>query len=96
MTARTVDIPLRHICEVCGIEAILTPAEAFEQGWDYPPMMGGFGVISERTCPACPINQTVWWALVVNGYSAAMLTEAQRATILRIIGEPETVLVRRH
>ena len=30
---------LRHICEVCGKEEILTPEEAFEKGWDYPPMM---------------------------------------------------------
>lgn len=27
---------LIHICEVCGKKEILTPEEAFEQGWDYP------------------------------------------------------------
>ncbi|TQK29782.1 hypothetical protein [Arthrobacter sp. SLBN-53] len=25
----------RHICEVCGVEEILTPAEAFDLGWDF-------------------------------------------------------------
>lgn len=35
----------RHICEVCGVEEILTPAEAFDLGWDYPPRMGQFGVV---------------------------------------------------
>lgn len=51
---------LRHICEVCGREEILTPEEAFNAGWDYPSKMGSFGVISQRTCPHCPINKTAW------------------------------------
>ena len=54
---------LRHICEVCGTDEILTPAKAYEADWDYPPKMGAFGVISPRVCPRCPINRTVWWAL---------------------------------
>lgn len=33
---------LIHICEVCGKTEILTPEEAFNDGWDYPPRMGGF------------------------------------------------------
>lgn len=28
---------LKHICEVCGSEGILTPEEAYRAGWDYPP-----------------------------------------------------------
>lgn len=31
---------LKHICEVCGREEILTPEEAYRAGWDYPPKMG--------------------------------------------------------
>lgn len=36
----------KHICEVCGRCEILTPEEAFQAGWDYPPRMGFFGVLS--------------------------------------------------
>lgn len=25
---------LRHICEVCGKEEILTPEQAYDQGWE--------------------------------------------------------------
>ena len=28
---------LIHICEVCGKAKIMTPEEAFNEGWDYPP-----------------------------------------------------------
>ena len=42
---------LLHICEVCGRTEVLTPQEAFDKGWDYPPMMGSFGVVSPRTYP---------------------------------------------
>ena len=31
---------LIHICEVCGKTEIMTPEEAFNYGWDYPPRMG--------------------------------------------------------
>ena len=31
------DKKLIHICEVCGKTEILTPEEAFNEGWDYPP-----------------------------------------------------------
>ena len=37
------DKKLIHICEVCGKTEILTPEEAFNEGWDYLPRMGGFG-----------------------------------------------------
>ena len=53
----------RHICEVCDVDEILTPEAAFKSGWDYPPKMGQFGVISPRTCGHCSINETLWWAL---------------------------------
>ena len=44
-------VQLKHICEVCGVEEILTPKTGFEAGWDYPPKMGAFGIIGPRTCP---------------------------------------------
>lgn len=84
---------LRHICEVCGVEDVLTADDAFAAGWDYPPRIGGFGVISPRTCPDCEVSKTVWWALVVERYTPDMLTERQRATMDRIAGEPGSVMV---
>lgn len=85
---------LRHICEVCGVDAVLTPGEAYRLGWDYPPKMGRFGVISPRTCPDCPDNKTVWWALMVDTFTADMLSPEQRGTIDRIRGEPRSIMVK--
>jgi hypothetical protein len=82
---------LRHVCEVSGVEEVFTPEAGFEAGWDYPPKMGTFGIIGPRTCPGCPVNQTVWWALIVDHYTADMLSPHQLATIERIRGEPESI-----
>lgn len=82
-----------HICEVCGVEEILPPSVAFDLGWDYPPRMGQFGVVGPRCCPRCPNVRTVWWALVIDGYTEDMLTDRQRATVRRIAGEPDSVAV---
>jgi len=84
---------LRHICEVCGAEANLTPGEAFTLGWDYPPRIGQFGVVGPRCCPGCPNVATAWWALVIDGYTEDMLTDGQRATLDRITGEPDSIAV---
>lgn len=42
------DGKLIHICEVCGKTEILTPEEAFNEGWDYPPRMGSFGIVDHE------------------------------------------------
>lgn len=85
---------LRHICEVCGKEEILTPEEAFEKGWDYPPMMGYYGIVSPRTCPDCSIEKTVWWKLSSTGVSdVSELTSEELKVIERIQSEPESILV---
>jgi hypothetical protein len=81
------------VCEVCGVEAVLTPEAAFDAGWDHPPKMGVFGVISPRTCLNCPSNQTVWWALALDHYTPDALSPQQRATVDRILGEPGTIAV---
>ena len=52
-----------HWCENCGKREILTPDQAFHAGWDFPPRMGAWGVISPRTCGDCGIETTLWWAL---------------------------------
>ena len=85
---------LRHICEVCGKEEILTPEEAFEKGWDYPPVMGYFGIVSPRTCPNCSIENTVWWKLSSENASVSELTSKELEVIERIQNEPESILVK--
>lgn len=82
------------ICEVCGTEVVLTSDAAYEAGWDYPPRMGQFGVIGPRSCPECPINRTVWWALAMEHYTMDMLNSQQLATVERILGEPDSIAVR--
>lgn len=84
---------LRHICEVCGRTEILTPQEAFDQGWDYPPMMGSFGIVSPRTCPNCSIMDTAWAALTLHGKTVDELDGNQKQTIERIVSEPGSILV---
>ena len=83
---------LIHICEVCGKTEILTLEEVFNEGWDYPPRMGGFGIVGPRTCGDCPINLTVWWALVSEKKSVSELSQQQKETIKRIQGEPESIM----
>ena len=85
---------LAHICEVCGKTKIMTPEEAFEDGWDYPPKMGAFGVISPRTCGDCLAKDTAWWALVCDKKGITELSQKQRETIKRIQGEPESIMPR--
>ena len=86
------DKKLIHICEVCGKTEILTPEEAFNEGWDYPPRMGDFGIVGPRTCGDCPINLTVWWALVVEKKRVSELSQQHKETIKRIQGEPESII----
>lgn len=67
-------------CEVCGKTETLTDAEAFNQGWDYPPWMGVAGIISPRTCGDCPMTATAWWAMTTN----QPLTDHQKEWVLKI------------
>ena len=84
---------LLHVCEVCGKTEILTPEEAFDQGWDYPPVMGTFGVISPRTCGNCAIDGTLWWVLNA-GMRIEDLNMKQLETLRRIMQEPESIMIR--
>ena len=82
----------KHICEVCGRTEVLTPEEAFEVGWDYPPRMGAFGIVSPRTCPDCSMMDTVWAALMLKHETPDDLTDDQKRTLLRIINEPDSIM----
>lgn len=83
---------LRHICESCGKEELLSSEEGYKQGWDYPQKMGKFKVISPRTCGACGIETTLWWEVTYNKTPVKQLSEHHRQTLKRILAEPESIL----
>ena len=84
---------LVYICEHCGnVARYQTPEEAFNDGWDYPPKMGSFGVISPRTCGNCTIDTTVYWKLVAEHVAPEDLELKDKETLIRIINEPESIL----
>lgn len=82
---------LRHVCEVCGRDEVLESEEAHRQGWDYPPRMGVFGIVSPRTCPDCPMTKTVWWAITCE--KKTRLDPNQMKVVERIKDEPHSILV---
>jgi hypothetical protein len=78
-----------HLCEVCGRCERLSSAEAYEAGWDYPPNVGAWTMVSPRTCPKCPINETLWWAVAVEGRRTPEAIGARHVkTLERIVAEP--------
>lgn len=84
---------LLHVCEVCGKEEVLDIEVAYESGWDYPPRMGAFGIVSPRTCGDCTITDTVWWRLMVDKVEVDSLNEKEQKTLNRILNEPESIIV---
>ena len=73
----------------------LTPEEAFNEGWDYPPRMGAFTVLSPRTCGECSITDTLWWKLVTdknNEHNMNNFTDEEKKTLKRIMAEPYSLL----
>lgn len=76
-----------YICEVCDLHADLTEEEAYKAGWDYPPFIGAWGIISPRTCPNCLIENTAYWQIITVG--TENLSDKHMATIRRILAERE-------
>lgn len=74
-----------HWCEACDTEVELTSEEGYKLGWDFPPMMGAWGVVSPRTCPKCTIDKTAWWAAI----NKEPLSERHIRAISRITKEQE-------
>lgn len=70
----------------------MTPDEAFELGWDYPPKMGSFGVVSPRTCGNCGIYKTLWAELMLNGVAPSDLDKHHKETLERILMEPQIII----
>lgn len=91
---KTEDLVLRHICEVCQKTVDMTSTEGFNEGWDYPPSMGAFGVVSPRTCGDCLVDKTLWWALTLGSVTVDKLTETQLETLRRIQAEPASIIVK--
>ena len=87
--------PFWHYCEVCGKKEYLTAEEAFHNGWDYPPNMGMFGVLSPRTCGNCAMQKTLWWKVQRSGVPFVIrdsLSPEELATWERIRNEPDSLL----
>ena len=73
-----------YLCEVCGVEKDLSEKEAYDQGWDYPPFIGVWGLVSPRSCGKCPMTETAYWQ-IING--ATSLNEKHSKTVMRILAE---------
>lgn len=65
--------------------------EAYLSGRDYLSFMGTYGVVSSRTCPDCPMMETVWTVLMLRKIPYEALTDRQNEVIQRINGEPENM-----
>lgn len=89
--------PFWHYCEVCGKKEFITAEEAFENGWDYPPNIGQFGLIGPRTCGDCQMTDTLYWKVSTQSELPLVmeerLTAEELVTWRRIKGEPESLLV---
>ena len=83
---------LLHICEVCDKTELLTPADAYDQGWDYPPKMGIYKLVSPRKCGDCGMLDTLWYELVVRKTPRTQLSPRHKLTLIRILTEPESIM----
>jgi len=83
---------LLHICENCNKQEVLTSEDGYKQGWDYPPRMGAFKVISPRTCGDCGIETTLWWEITCNKTPPDQLSDKHQETLKRILTEPESIM----
>lgn len=89
--------PFWHYCEVCGKKEYITAEQAYMSGWDYPPHIGMFGILSPRTCGNCSDMDTLWARIVAKGQSYIIsetdLNDSELKTLRRIKNEPESLLV---
>lgn len=88
--------PFWHYCEVCGKKEFITADEAYNDGWDYPPSIGVFGLLSPRTCGGCSIEDTLFWKVNASGglliVTKSSLSPEELVTWRRIKAEPESLL----
>ena len=85
-----------HYCEVCGKKEFITAKEAYDSGWDYPPLMGACKMLSPRTCGDCPMDQTLFYKIHSQQSIPIVienrLTKEELIVWERIKGEPESLL----
>lgn len=85
-----------HYCEVCGKKAYVTAEEAHNDGWDYPPKMGWFGLLGPRKCGECSIADTLFWKVNTGGGLPLVIEKSlspeELVTWRRIKNEPESLL----
>ncbi len=89
---KTKHIRFWHYCEVCGKKELLTADDAFEQGWDYPPGIYFFRLLTPRKCGDCSITKTLWWKFVTGEKNLSDLTDSEWETLKRIQNEPESLM----
>ncbi len=92
LVRKTEHIRFWHYCETCGKKELLTADEAFERGWDYPPKIGKFRLLSPRTCGECTIENTLWFKLICGNVNWDELTDSEKETLERIRNEPEGLM----
>ena len=89
--------PFWHYCEVCRKKEFITAKNSFDNGWDYPPNMGHFGLLGPRTCGSCLLKDTLFWKVNTSGYIPIVvegeLSPEELVTWRRIKAEPESLLV---
>lgn len=88
--------PFWHYCEVCGKKVYATAQTTHNDGWDYPPKIGHFGMLGPRNCGDCSMTDTLFWKVQQQKFPIVvekMLTESELKTWQRIKNEPETLLV---
>jgi hypothetical protein len=85
-----------HYCEVCGKKEFITAKEALNDGWDYPPDIGLFGLLGPRTCGDCLLIDTLFWKINTNATLPIViegdLSSEELVTWRRIKGEPASLL----
>lgn len=87
--------PFLHVCECCSKTQMLTAPQAFDEGWDYPPNIGTFGMLGPRICGDCNITETLYWKVQQQTLPIVIeqsLTEKELETWNRIKNEPESLL----
>ncbi len=87
--------PFWHYCESCGTKVFCTAQEAYDEGWDYPPRIGTFGVLGPRTCGNCCMINTLYLKVMRQKIPIIIksnLTENELRTWQRIKNEPESLL----
>lgn len=79
---------LKYECETCGRIDECTEEEAYQMGWDYPPFIGVWGIVSPRTCPGCGIDTTAYWFLTNRkAEDQGPIPERHMLTLKRIMAE---------